>query len=91
MPQFVTEVLNGHRTISKGKLKKIRKEQELPYGTEYKVFLRIRFLSPGAEEHLLLRGDKPLPLAPKAFDLLIFLVKNQGRLLTKDQIMQDAV
>ena len=43
------------------------------------------------EEHLLLCGGKPLPLAPKAFDLLIFLVKNQGRLLTKDQIMQDAV
>jgi DNA-binding winged helix-turn-helix (wHTH) protein/TolB-like protein/Tfp pilus assembly protein PilF len=40
------------------------------------------------EEHLLLRGEKPLPLAPKAFELLIFLVQNQGRLLTKDQIMQ---
>ena len=40
------------------------------------------------DEHLLLRGNKPLPLAPKAFDLLIFLVQNQGRLLTKDQIMQ---
>ena len=40
------------------------------------------------EEHLLLRGEKPLPLAPKAFELLLFLVQNQGRLLTKDQIMQ---
>jgi DNA-binding winged helix-turn-helix (wHTH) protein/TolB-like protein/Tfp pilus assembly protein PilF len=40
------------------------------------------------EEHLLLRGDEPLPLAPKAFELLIFLVQNPGRLLTKDQIMR---
>ena len=40
------------------------------------------------EEHLLLRGEKSLPLAPKAFELLILLVQNQGRLLTKDQIMQ---
>ena len=40
------------------------------------------------EEYLLLRGEKALPLAPKAFELLLFLVQNQGRLLTKDQIMQ---
>lgn len=40
------------------------------------------------DEHLLLRGDKPLPLAPKAFEVLIFLVQNQGRLLSKEQIMQ---
>jgi len=40
------------------------------------------------EEQLLLRDDRSLPLAPKAFELLHFLVQNHGRLLTKDQIMQ---
>lgn len=40
------------------------------------------------DEHLLLRYDTPLPLAPKAFELLSFLVQNPGRLLTKDQIMR---
>jgi DNA-binding winged helix-turn-helix (wHTH) protein/TolB-like protein/Flp pilus assembly protein TadD len=40
------------------------------------------------DEHLLLCENKSLPLAPKAFDLLIFLVQNPGRLLTKDQIMR---
>lgn len=40
------------------------------------------------DEYLLLRDDKPLALAPKAFELLIFLVQNPGRLLTKDQIMR---
>ncbi|MBV8895954.1 MAG: winged helix-turn-helix domain-containing protein, partial [Acidobacteriaceae bacterium] len=40
------------------------------------------------EEHLLLREGKPAPLTPKAFDLLVFLVRNQGRLVTKDQIME---
>lgn len=40
------------------------------------------------DEHLLLRGDKSFPLAPKAFELLIFLVQNPGRLLTREQIMR---
>jgi DNA-binding winged helix-turn-helix (wHTH) protein/TolB-like protein/Flp pilus assembly protein TadD len=36
----------------------------------------------------LLRSDHPVSLAPKPFDLLVFLVQNQGRLVSKDQIMQ---
>ena len=40
------------------------------------------------DEHLLLRDGKPALLTPKAFDLLLFLVQNQGRLVTKDQLMQ---
>ena len=39
------------------------------------------------DEHLLLREGKPALLTPKAFDLLLFLVRSQGRLVTKDQIM----
>lgn len=39
-------------------------------------------------EHLLLREDRPVAIAPKAFELLVFLVQNQGRLVTKDQIME---
>jgi DNA-binding winged helix-turn-helix (wHTH) protein/TolB-like protein len=39
-------------------------------------------------EHRLTRDGSPVALAPKAFELLVFLVQNQGRLVTKDQIMQ---
>ena len=39
-------------------------------------------------EHLLLRESQPVSLAPKAFELLFFLLQNSGRLITKDQIMQ---
>ncbi len=38
-------------------------------------------------EHRLTRDGIVVPLAPKAFDLLLFLVQNQGRLLSKEQIM----
>jgi DNA-binding winged helix-turn-helix (wHTH) protein len=39
-------------------------------------------------EHRLTREGIPVPLAPKAFELLLFLVQNPGRLLSKEQIMQ---
>src|SRR5580700_9450447 len=39
-------------------------------------------------EHLLLRDCTPIPLPPKTFELLVFLVQNHSRLVTKEQIMQ---
>jgi eukaryotic-like serine/threonine-protein kinase len=39
-------------------------------------------------EHLLLCEGKPVALAPKAFEILIVLIQSKGRLLTKDQLMQ---
>jgi len=40
------------------------------------------------EQHLLLRQGQPVPLTPKAFDLLVVLVESDGRLLTKDDLMK---
>ena len=39
-------------------------------------------------EHRLTREGSPVSLSPKAFELLVFLIRNQGRLVTKEQIMQ---
>lgn len=39
-------------------------------------------------EQLLLRDDAPLPLAPKAFDILLFLVQNSGHLVKRDALME---
>jgi Tol biopolymer transport system component/DNA-binding winged helix-turn-helix (wHTH) protein len=38
-------------------------------------------------ERLLLRAQQPVPLKPKAFDLLVLLVERPGRLLTKQELM----
>ena len=38
-------------------------------------------------ERLLLRGLQPIPLKPKAFDLLVLLVARHGRLITKQELM----
>lgn len=39
-------------------------------------------------ERLLLRDDVAVSLSPKGFDLLVFLVTNHGRLVTKEQIFE---
>jgi DNA-binding winged helix-turn-helix (wHTH) protein/tetratricopeptide (TPR) repeat protein len=39
-------------------------------------------------EHLLLRGETAISLAPKTFDLLVALVSRRGQLLTRDELMQ---
>lgn len=39
-----------------------------------------------ADNRQLRRDDKPLSLPPKAFDLLLTLVKNKGRLVEKDEL-----
>ena len=36
----------------------------------------------------LIREGKAIPLPPKAFDLLVFLVANAGRLVTRDELFQ---
>ncbi len=40
-----------------------------------------------ASERKLFRGETPVALAPKTFDLLLFLVENEGRLLRKDDLL----
>jgi eukaryotic-like serine/threonine-protein kinase len=40
-------------------------------------------------ERVALRGDQLLVLTPKVFDTLLCLVRNRGRVLTKDEILQE--
>src|SRR5215468_10314686 len=39
-------------------------------------------------EHLLLRNGEAVPLQPKAFELLLVLVKHHGHLLGKDELLK---
>jgi DNA-binding winged helix-turn-helix (wHTH) protein len=41
-----------------------------------------------AAEHLLLRDGEPVPLTPKAFDLLVALVERHGHLLEKEDLLK---
>jgi DNA-binding response OmpR family regulator len=37
--------------------------------------------------HRLLRDGEPVPVKPKAFELLAFLLRNQGQVFTRDQLL----
>ena len=41
------------------------------------------------KERLLLRGGEPVPLTPKAFDLLVVLVDRSGHLVTKGDLLRE--
>src|SRR5215469_14444068 len=41
-----------------------------------------------AGERMLLLDEKPVPLTPKMFDMLLFLIENRGRLLEKARFME---
>src|SRR5262245_61539233 len=41
------------------------------------------------KERLFLRGRQPVPLTPKAFDLLVALVRRSGHLVTKDDLLRE--
>jgi DNA-binding response OmpR family regulator len=38
--------------------------------------------------HRVLRDGRPIPLKPKAFELLAFLVRNPGQVFTRDQLLE---
>jgi DNA-binding winged helix-turn-helix (wHTH) protein/Flp pilus assembly protein TadD len=41
------------------------------------------------KERLLLRGGEPVPLTPKAFDILVALVSRSGHLVSKDDLLHE--
>jgi DNA-binding winged helix-turn-helix (wHTH) protein/TolB-like protein len=41
-----------------------------------------------SDERLLLRGEDLVPLTPKAFDILLALLENDGRIVNKDDLMK---
>src|ERR1043166_2009776 len=53
--------------------------------TDSYEFGRFRLKS---DERVLLRGDEPVSLTPKAFDILITLLENDGRIVNKDDLMK---
>ena len=41
-----------------------------------------------ADQRRLIRGDAPVPLAPRAFDVLLMLVQRAGSLVSKEELLQ---
>src|ERR1700753_1668811 len=60
------------------------KEPRLADGNSY----RFGLFTLDPRRRVVLRGDAPVNLTPKAFDVLYFLVQNPNRLGTKDELLQ---
>src|SRR5262245_47240291 len=39
-------------------------------------------------QHVVSRGGEPVTVTPKTYDLLLLLVENSGRMLSKDELMK---
>ena len=53
--------------------------------SDFYEFGRFRLKS---DERVLLRGEEFVPLTPKAFDILLTLLENDGRIVRKDDLMK---
>jgi Tol biopolymer transport system component/DNA-binding winged helix-turn-helix (wHTH) protein len=83
--------------VSKSSTKKIQKlskayPNQYPASTEEMVSGVYQFgpFSLDPSERMLYKNGVPVKLTPKSFDILLLLVQNSGRLLTKNQLM-DAI
>lgn len=56
---------------------------------ETKHFYDFRNFRVDPDERVLLCEGKPLPLTPKAFQMLLILIENRGRIVEKDKLMNE--
>jgi len=50
-------------------------------------FYRFGEFTVDSDQRILLQNDKPIPLTPKAFDTLLILVENSGRIVEREELM----
>ena len=62
----------------------LRKERESSLGDSY--LYRFGQFAVDSRRRTLSRADSPVSLTPKAFDVLLFLVQNPNRLVTKEEL-----
>ena len=51
-------------------------------------YLQVGRVEVDLDGHRILRDGEPVPLRPKAFELLAFLMRNQGRVFTREQLLE---
>src|ERR1043165_6399877 len=59
-----------------------------PLNDDEKVIYRFEDFELDSTRRLLLKAGSVLQLTPKAFDTLLVLVRNRGRVVEKDELMQ---
>ncbi|MBN2535937.1 MAG: response regulator transcription factor [Spirochaetales bacterium] len=80
---YIRKPFNPHILIARIKsiLSRYCKEKKINYAFNELVINKMG--------HSVLIHGKPLNLRPKEYDLLLYLIENQGKALSRDQILQD--
>jgi DNA-binding winged helix-turn-helix (wHTH) protein len=60
----------------------------MPRAEQVSVMKSFGVFRPDAPNHCLWSGEDRVRIAPKAFDVLRYLVENPGRLVTQDEILE---
>jgi DNA-binding winged helix-turn-helix (wHTH) protein/Tol biopolymer transport system component len=69
-----------------GKILKICESHRMPNGINH--LYEFGPFRADAQKRLLLRDSEPVPLTPKAFDILLALLERHGEVLSKEELMQ---
>jgi len=68
-------------------MEKLRKFPKFPESTPQRCLYAFGPFHLDPLKRLLLRGEEPIPLSPKDFDLLLALVQHHGEVLVKEELM----
>lgn len=86
------ELADGLRELAEGTVSSLLLESGKPVGDMPAVREAETLTAGGLVLHTksrkVLRDGRPVPLTPKEFDILFFLMKNRGEVFTKEQIYQ---
>jgi DNA-binding winged helix-turn-helix (wHTH) protein/tetratricopeptide (TPR) repeat protein len=69
-------------------MEKLRKFPKIPESIPQRCFYAFGPFRVDPVKRLLLRGDEPVSLSPKDFDLLLALVQHHGEVLVKEELME---
>ena len=82
-PSDRTPVGEGNRSMSTpNQSRQMWERQDSPSAYEFGPFVLDTL------QHALLKDGKPVPLTPKTYDSLLVLVRNSGRMLSKEELMR---
>jgi TolB-like protein/DNA-binding winged helix-turn-helix (wHTH) protein/tetratricopeptide (TPR) repeat protein len=87
-PQRTKTIRHGPQKSSKRLSKFLKRAENVPMSGVVNQLYEFEEFRLDAQKRVLLRGKEPIPLTPKAFEVLLLLVQNSGQLLTKDNIME---
>jgi DNA-binding response OmpR family regulator len=85
---YVTKPFSLRELIARVRAQFRRTEQQVAGGAAPPSLIEVGAVQVDLAGHRLLRDGITVPLKPKAFELLAFLVRNPGQVFTRDQLLQ---